>query len=130
MVHGPVGIRCESCAQVRGVPTFEVSKGFLARAIGVGLAIAIVGGLTLSFLRLVFGWIPLLDWAGILGLGYLIGEGISASVNRKRGTRLKVVAAGSVLVASSIVGLASFSFFGLPGLLALGGAFYLALRGF
>ena len=134
MVHGPVGIRCESCAQRRGLPTFEGSGGILARAIGTGLAIAIVGGLAFSFLRLTFDWTPLLDWAGILGLGYAIGAGISASVNRKRGRPLKFVAAGSVLVASSIftvVGLASFSIFGsLSGLLALAVAFYIAISRF
>ena len=134
MVHGPVGIRCESCAQVRGVPTFDVTGVFLARAIGAGLTIAIVGGLALSFLRLTFSWEPLLDWASILGMGYVIGAGISASANRKRGRSLKLVAAGSLLLASlilSIVGLGAFSLFGsLSGLLALAAAFYVSISRF
>ena len=134
MVHGPVGVRCQSCAQIRRPPTFDVTGLYLARAIGAGLTIAIVGGLIFSFLRLALGWGPFIDWIAIFGMGYVIGEGISAAVNRKRGRSLKFVAAGSVLVASSIisiVGLASFSIFGfLPGLLALAGAFYVAVNRF
>ena len=37
----------------------------------------------------------------IVGVGYLVGEGISAAVNRKRGRSLKFVAAGATLPASS-----------------------------
>ena len=134
MVHGPVGVRCESCAQVKRVPTFDVTGAYLARAIGVGLALGIGGGLGFSFLKLVFGWGPFLDLLAVLGLGYLIGEGISAAVNRKRGCSLKFVAAGSMLVASSIISIFSIAFlslFGsLLGLLALAGAFYIAINRF
>jgi hypothetical protein len=134
LVHGPVGVRCPDCAQVRRPPTFDVTRVYLARAIAAGLTIAVVGGLAFSFLRLAVGWGPLLDWIGILGMGYAIGEGISIAVNRKRGRSLKIVAAGSVLLASSVisfVGLASFSIFGfLPGMLAVAGAFYVAINRF
>ena len=134
LIHGPVGVRCPNCAQIRRLPTFDVTGVYLARAIAAGLTIAIVGGLIFSFLRLALGWGPFIDWIAILGMGYAIGEGISVAVNRKRGRSLKFVAAGSVLLASSVisvVGLASFSIFGfLPGLLALAGAFYVAVSRF
>ena len=49
--------------------------------------------------------IPLAGVAG-LGIGYLIGEGMSLSVNRKRGRALPFIAAGSMVasfLASSMV---------------------------
>ena len=134
MVHGPVGIRCTECAQVRGLPTFEVTRPYLARAIGTGLAVAIAGGLIISLLRLSLGWTPFVDWIVIMGLGYLIAEGISASVNRKRGRTLKIVSGGSMLVAWSIVAILGGAwpvFLGtLFGLLPLFVAFYLAINRF
>ncbi len=36
MVHSPVGARCMECAQLKQLPTFEVSRGYMTRAILAG----------------------------------------------------------------------------------------------
>ena len=134
MVHGPVGVRCRECAQMRALPTFEVTGPYLARAIGTGLAIAVAGGLIISLLRVNLGWIYWFDWIALMGMGYVIAEGISAAVNRKRGRTLKIVSGGSMLVAWSIIAILGGAwpvFFGsLLGLLPLFVAFYLAINRF
>ena len=104
MVQTPVGARCKDCAQVVRSPIYSVPPLFLARAVGVSLAIGIGGGLALLILGpvLLFGSI-LLYPAAMAGLGYLVSEGISAATNRKRGRPLQFVAAGGVLVATVVV---------------------------
>ena len=116
MVHAPVGVRCPDCAQVRRLPTFEVSRIYLARGIGAGLVLGLLGGAAaalLSWLLPVF----MLVFVAIVGVGYIIGEGISAAVNRKRGRALKFVAGGATLLAYSIVSVSvpgvALSIFGL-----------------
>ena len=129
MVHTPVGVRCSDCARPTQLPTFEVSTGYLARAITVGLALAIAGGVFWSVFRSLLGLGPLLDGIAIVGLGYLIGEGISASVNRKRGRNLKFVAGGSMFAAFVVIAIftASLSVFDL---LALALGIYVAVNRF
>lgn len=126
MVHAPVGLRCEDCANLQRLPTFNVSTGYLVRAIGVGLALAIAGGVFWS----IFAWLArlgtLLDNIAIVGLAYLIAEGISITVNRKRGRGLKFVAAGSVVVAAAIVLISSGTFLNIFDLLAVAIAIYVA----
>ncbi len=57
----------------------------------------------LVFFDLLF--IPYLPWIATIGIGYGIGEGISASVNRKRGRYLQIVAGASVLLSYVVAGL-------------------------
>ena len=129
MVHAPVGIRCPDCARVRPVPTYDVSGVFMARAIGAGAVLGIVGGLIVSVIIL-FVSIPFLWWALIGGLGYVVGEGISIAANRKRGRKLKFVAAGAMFVAVTAITLATGVTYSLFGLLASGIAFYIAVNMF
>ena len=129
MVHAHVGIRCPDCARVRPVPTYDVSGAMLARAIGAGAALAIVGTTIVIASYRFFVPIPLL-WALIGGLGYVVGEGISVAANRKRGQRLKFVAAGAVLVAVTAITFATGVTLSLFGLLASGVAFYVAVNRF
>lgn len=129
MVHAPVGIRCPDCARVRPVPTYDVSGAFMARAIGAGVVLAIAGGAIVS----AFIWfvpIPFLWLAAIAGLGYVVGEGISIAANRKRGRKLKFVAAGAVLAAVTAITITTGVTYDLLGLLASGVAFYLAVNRF
>ena len=129
MVHAPVGIRCPDCAKVRPVPTFDVSGAFMARAIGAGAVLSIAGGAIVS----AFIWlvpIALLWWAAIGGLGYVVGEGISIAANRKRGQRLKFVAAGAMFVAVTVIAFTTGVTSNLFGLLASGVAFYIAVNRF
>ncbi len=106
MVQTPVGARCPSCARLSRVPTYRVSGIYYLRAIGAGLGLAVIGGLLWGFLRAL---IPFFYLNLIIGgaLGYGIGEGISLSVNRKRGTGLMVIG-GLTVVLSYLVSAFTF----------------------
>ena len=104
LVHTPVGVRCEQCANVRSLPTFDVGGAVLARGIGASLAIGIAGGVVFAILAgPVIYRVPYLSFAALIGLGYLIGEGTSAAANRRRGRTLQYVVAGGLLVAYGII---------------------------
>ena len=130
LVHVPVGVRCPDCARVQRIPTFDVTGAYLARAIAAGLALGIGGGaagVLVTLLVIAMTGIALAGPLVIVGIGYLTAEGISAAVNRKRGRRLKYVAAGSVAI--SVLIIATFSF--VPfALLAGGYAVYVAVKRF
>jgi len=90
-VQTPVGARCPDCARLYKLPTFRVSTKHYLRAIGTGLGAAIICGIAWGAISTV---IPFLYLNLLLapGVGYAIGELISLSVNRKRGTGLAVIA--------------------------------------
>ncbi len=118
MVQTLVGARCPDCARLSKLPTYRVSTQHYLRAAGTGLGMAIACGIVWGvvglFMRFFF-----LNLILAAGAGYAIGEVISLSVNRKRGTRLAIVA-GSALVASYLVSLWFVSFlFGVPFSLVL-----------
>jgi len=89
------------------LPTYRVSTQYYLRAAGTGLGIAIVCGIVWGFIELV---IPFFSFNLLLApaAGYVIGEVISLSINRKRGTGLAVV--GGIAVAISY-----FTTFLFPG---------------
>ena len=124
VVQHPVGIRCHECARVRKVPVFDVSTPYYGRAVGAGIGIAIAGTLGLFLLTAVlpFGFFFLM--IAFVGVGYLVGEGISKAVNRKRSRGLQYIAGGCVFVTYVLTGL---TFTGLYGLLALAAAIYVAV---
>ena len=97
MVQHPVGIRCRECARLRRLPQFDVPTAYYARALGAGIGMALAGAVGLLVLALLpFGGLIIL--MGLVGIGYLNGEGISRAVNRKRSRGLQYIAAGSVLL--------------------------------
>ncbi len=101
LVQTPVGARCSDCARPTKVPTFSVSTPYYLRAIGAGLGTAIVCGIVWG----VIGWIiPFFSFNLLLapGAGYAIGEVISRSVNRKRGTILAIIAGIALVISYSI----------------------------
>ncbi len=101
MVQTPVGARCPDCAKVRRLPTYQVSvRGYMI-ATGVGLGIAIPGGIAWAFIwsHIHFLMLSLLIAAGI---GYAIGELISLSVNRKRGPGLQAIGGISVVASYAV----------------------------
>jgi hypothetical protein len=104
MVQTPVGARCRECARLRRLPTFEVEPVHYLRAslagLGLALALGFVWGFFMPWIRV----IPFLPWVVFLLVGYLIGEGISLSVNRKRGRGLQAMAAGSMLLSYAVSG--------------------------
>ncbi len=105
MVQTPVGAKCRDCAKLYKLPTYQVSTKHYLRAAGTGLGIAIICGIAWGLIGGVvpFFYLNLLIAAGV---GYAIGEVISRSVNRKRGTGLAVIAGGCVVI-SYLVGIFS-----------------------
>jgi len=114
MVQTPVGARCPDCAKLYKLPTYRVSTKYYLRAAGTALGMAIVCGIAWGFIQGALGlfYLNLLLAAGV---GFAIGEVVSLSVNRKRGTGLAIV--GSVaLVISYLVGILIGNLFPLWGL--------------
>ena len=97
LVQTPVGARCPECAKLYKLPTFRVSTKYYLRAIGAGLGMAIVCGIVWGA---VMGFAPFfyLNFLLAAGVGYAIGEVMSLSVNRKRGTSLAVIAGITVAI--------------------------------
>ena len=133
MVHAPVGVRCPDCGRTRPTPTFDVSPMFMVRGIAAGLVVGIIGGFAVSFLvnflniQYIFYILAVL----IVGLGYLVGEAISLATNRKRGTRLKLLAGLSMLLAYTLITyLTGGMTFNTLNLLAGGIGFYLSISKF
>ena len=141
LVHAPVGVRCPDCGRAAPNPVFDVSWLTLARAAAVGLPIAIVGGGSLwlapRLIALIFPFTPeiwriaLISMAAILAaLGYLIGEAVSRAVNRKRGTKLKILSCFCMFVAFTLGSF--FTGAGYNPIMLIGGlvGFYLAISKF
>ena len=112
-VQTPVGARCPDCAKLYKLPTFHVSTKHYLRAVGTGLGMAIICGIAWGAIEWV---VPFFSLNLLLApaAGYAIGEVVSLSVNRKRGTGLAVVA-GTAVVISYIFSLWFVSFLqGIP----------------
>ena len=114
LVQTPVGARCPDCAQLYKLPTYRVSTKYYLRAVGTGLGMAIVCGIAWGVVR---GLVPFFYLNLLLapGAGYAIGEVVSLSANRKRGTGLAIVG-GMALVVSYLVGIMTGIFLPLWGL--------------
>ena len=133
LVQTPVGAKCPDCAKLYKLPTFRVTKQYYLRATGTALGMAIVCGLVWG---VVMGLVPFffLNFLLAAGVGYAIGEVVSLSVNRKRGTGLAVIAGIGVAI-SYFASLfspwgPSFALIGLRfiiGLLALALGIYVAV---
>jgi len=97
MVQTPVGARCPDCARLYKLPTYSVSTQYYLKAMGTGLGMAIVCGIIWGVIE---GWVPFFYLNLLLapGVGYAIGEVVSLSVNRKRGTGLAIVAGVAVAI--------------------------------
>ena len=110
LVHAPVGMRCPDCARVNRVPTYDVPLPYLLRGIGAGAAVGIALGIAFMFgSRLLFNFalqlgvaivLPYIYIIIITAIGYAIGEAVSLATNRKRGIRLKIISALSMVLAS------------------------------
>lgn len=97
MVQTPVGARCPDCARLNRLPTFSISTRTYLKALGTGLGTAIICGIIWWMAR---RWVPF-PYLNLLlapGVGYVVGEIVSRSVNRKRGTGLAVVASLMVVL--------------------------------
>ena len=130
MVQAPVGIRCQEHGQPTKLPTYDVTAGYIVRGVAAGVGIGILGGLILgivgAFTNLFF--IPYVFTLAMVGLGYLVGEGISRATNKKRGQPLVIAAVVGVLAAFAIVTAFSGLQLNLFDLIALGIAIFLAIQ--
>ena len=114
LVHSPVGARCPKCAQLRRLPTFELSGGTYLRAVSAGVVLAAAVGALWGFLFFQLFSIPFLPWVATIGVGYIIGEGISVAVNRKRGRSLQYVAGACMVLSYVVAGFVSQVIFLTP----------------
>ena len=119
----PVGIRCKECGAPVGLPTHAVSVSYLTRGVAAALGAGVAGFIAL---QIVFRLLPFggfFTFFIMLGLGYVLGEAVSAAVNRRRGRTYQWMALGSVA-------LATLPFLvGALGDLSIGGLFRLAAVG-
>ena len=76
----------------------------MARAVAAAVAAGAVGGILVALLGppLLYR-LPFLDTIAIVGLGFVVGEIVSLSVNRKRGSTLKLIAAGGTVLAYVLI---------------------------
>ena len=131
MVHSPVGVRCPQCANVRRLPTFEVTTPYMARAVAAAVAAGAVGGILVAILGppLLYR-LPFLDTIAIVGLGFVVGEIVSLSVNRKRGNTLRLIAAGGTVLAYVVIASLGLPYLNLFHLIAGGIGIYSAVSRF
>ena len=124
MRQHPVGIRCKECAREARLPTYRVSRSYVARGIAAAVGLGLAGGVALGLVRLLFG--GFFFFVIMIGLGYALGEGVGRAVNRRRGRAYQYMALGAVLLATSAFSIpALFSFnvssaFALLGVAAAG----------
>ncbi len=127
MVQAPVGIRCRECGKSVPMPTFDVTPSYYARAAGAALAWAIGGGVLWGLAGLFLRGIPFVSSIAAMLVGYAAGEIISLAVNRKRGTGLAWIAAGTVVAAYVISLVISSQVFSIWALVFIGFGIYLAV---
>jgi hypothetical protein len=98
LVQTPVGARCRDCAKLYRLPTYRMSSAYYLRAAGTALGMAIIIGVVWGFVEsyLPFRFFTLIIGAGV---GWVIGEVVGLSVNRKRGVWLAVIGSLGVLIA-------------------------------
>ena len=92
---------------MRRLPTYERGASTYLRAVGAGVFLAAVTGVIWGFLFFEIIRVPFLPWVVTVGVGYLIGEGISASVNRKRGRDLQYIAGACMALSYVVAGFVS-----------------------
>lgn len=119
MVQTPVGARCQECAKLYKLPTYRVSARYYLRASGAALGMAIVCGVAWGVIGLLVPFL-FLNFLLAAGVGYAIGEVVSLSVNRKRGTGLATIAGIAVAISYLVSLLLPWGFiFGLFHILDL-----------
>ena len=93
LVQTAVGSRCPECANVRSLPMLAVDLISYLKSFVFGVVTSISLGAVWGLLFGHLVGIPFLPLLTIVAIGYIIGEGISIVVNRRRGTYLRYMAA-------------------------------------
>lgn len=106
LVYTPGGVRCRDCAQLRRPPMYELGTQHYVRgtaaALGVGVALGLVGGLLLPpGSRFAFFGLLLALFAGS-GAGSLMAEAITRATRGKRGLSVQWMAVNGMLVAGVV----------------------------
>jgi hypothetical protein len=109
LVQTPVGARCRECARLSRPPTFRVSGRHYLIAGGTALGLAVVVGFLWGVIEL---FVPFYFFSLIvaMGIGWVIGEIVSLSVNRKRGAGLAVIGGTAVVLSYTISYLLDYGF--------------------
>ena len=141
MVQAHVGIRCKECGKAAPMHTFDVRPTHYARAVAVAAGVAILGGFIwwaagLALLLIIPGFLPvLLASLFAVPLGYVGGDLISRSVNRKLSNGLAGISGGAVVLAAvvsqlvpELLQLPGVSLGSFYGLLGTGAGVYLAVQ--
>ncbi len=95
-----VGLRCRDCARARPSVVYQTGASVLGRALGAGLAAALLIGAAWGFLNTAglsgrgYDWS---FWFALL-LGFGVAESVSLAANRKRGPNLQLIGIGCVLL--------------------------------
>jgi hypothetical protein len=96
MVMSPVGARCPTCAQVKRF-SLLLKPAELARAVGFGLAVAIIGTVIVTIVAQ-FG----LALIGFAVVGFGVSEAVAVGANRKRVAALAPIAVACLFVGYEI----------------------------
>jgi hypothetical protein len=101
LVETPVGARCRQCANVKRLPTYNITPVQYVKTVVAGLVIAVAVGIAWGWLRIgveiaLFGILGSLLLAA--GAAYVIAEVVSRVINRKRGRPLQVIACGCFIL--------------------------------
>ena len=129
LVQAPVGIRCRECGKAQPMPTYDVRPSNYLLALGVALVIQVAGTVAWVFIdQFLFALGAYGSVSGLVAVafGFITGELISRSVNRKRSTLLGLVACAVVILAYLISRPINPFGFGIFQVLFVGMGVYLA----
>ena len=135
MVQAHVGIRCKECGKSAPMPTYQVKPSHYLKSAATAIGLTFFGSILWWFLsQLLLLVLPnaiafLLTSLLIIPFGFISGDLISRSVNRKRGTLLASIA-GATVATTFVIGLQLPGLFISPfyGVLATLAAIFLAIQ--
>jgi hypothetical protein len=128
MVHTHVGARCPTCAQVKKMPTYDVSTKFLSRAVVTSVVVSVACAVLFILLgRSLLFRVPYLDIVGLVAIGYAVGESVSIAANRRRGRTLQYTVSAGLVLAYLIIFLVATPYVSLWWILGVIVAFFLGV---
>ena len=129
LVQAPVGIRCRECGRAQPMPTYDVRPVNYVLGIGVAallLAVGVVAWAVLDAVLAISGAYGSVSSLLAMPFGFVTGEAVSRSINRKRNPILGMAACAVVILAYLISRLISPYGFGALDVLFVGVGVWLA----
>ena len=129
LVQAPVGIRCRECGRAQPMPTYDVRPANYTLGIGVAILLMILGTpawVVLDNLLLVFGAYGSVSGLLAVVFGFITGDLVSRTVNRKRSALLALTACAVVVLTYLVSRLFSPFGFGVMDVLFLAVGVFLA----